>query len=537
MNDPLRSLHVNRLVGGFVLVAAGVLVGGVFLVGRAQHWLERPFEVTVVAERTSASGLRPGLPVKIQGRPAGEIIRARRDGETTTTAVASLHEPFRDLVRRDSKAILHTPIAGFLGETFLEIVPGEGSEALRAEDTIRFQPSEDLMEQARQTIIRFGEAAEELRALVAENRSGLTATVAEVRAAAAGVNLAVSDNREAVGRAIVNVSDLARQINDMVTENRPGVKAATAGLAPAIAQATAATTAVTRAADQAAVVGKAAEPAVERIGKAAADVGDTVAANKDELAAALKAVADLTKRLDEVTADLKTISDKVASGEGTLGKLVMSDDLHTTAVEVSKKAEARLDEIKPLLDSVTDLRLAVGAAAGGNAKTGSGTGEVYVRIEPKAWKFMQAGASYRTAPSDRVVSGSSDTTIPIDFTLALGWRFMPASDWSYYHLTLAGGLVENTLGAWTEIPLFTDRLVWRTLGRMKHNDRDPNDRRYEEGNVLLRSMVDFRIWRRLYLTVGGDDLIDPDRGAWFGVRGELYDNDLRNATGVASLFK
>ena len=536
MNAPLRSNHVNRLVGVFVLAAVVVLAAGILLVGRARHWLERPFEVMILVERSTAAELRPGLPVRIQGRPAGEIIKVRSEG-TGLIGTASLHEGFRELVRRDSKAVMHTPIAGFLGETFLEIVPGELSQPLAIDEPIRYQAGEDLMEQARQTIIRFGEAAEELRAMVAENRAGLQATVGEVRIAAAGVNRAVADNREAIGRAIVNVDELASQINAMVAENRPALKASTERLPPAIDQVSLASGAVAEAATEAAATAAAAKPAIAQIGKAAQDAGDTVAASKDDLQAALKAVAELSQRLDAVAADLKVATAKIAAGEGTVGKLVMSDDIHDKAMVVGTKAEQRLDEIQPLLQSVTDLRLCVGASVGGNIKSGSGTGEIYTRIEPKAWKFIQAGASYRTAPSDRTVSGTSDTIIPIDFTIALGWRWLPASDWSYYHLTAAGGLVDNTLGAWIEVPVLTERVIWRTLARMKHNDRDPNDRRYEEGNVLLRSTIELRTWKRLYVVAGYDDLAGNDHGAWFGLRGELYDNDLRNATGVASMFK
>ncbi|MCK6491164.1 MAG: hypothetical protein L6R48_23175, partial [Planctomycetes bacterium] len=314
------------------------------------------------------------------------------------------------------------------------------------------------------------------------------------------------------------------------------VRAAIARLPAAVEAAQGAGTGVGEAGRAVAEAARATGPAATQVGSAAQELGTTAAATRDELKATLAALAELSRRLDAIAADVQKASAQIAAGKGTVGRLVMEDTLHEKAVGTLTKAEARLDEIQPLLNSVTELRLAVGAEGGVDLHSESGTGGIYIRIEPRPWKFMQAGASYRTAPAGRDISGGSDSTIPIDFNLALGWRWMPSADWSYYHLTAAGGLVENTLGAWIEVPLGHERITWRTMGRLKHNDLDPDDRRYEEGSVLVRSCIELRTWRRLYLVAGCND-IAKDPGPWVGLRGEIYDNDLRNATGVASMFK
>ena len=70
-------------------------------------------------------------------------------------------------------------------------------------------------------------------------------------------------------------------------------------------------------------------------------------------------------------------------------------------------------------------------------------------------------------------------------------------------------------------------------GRQKHNTRDLDDRRYERGSMLWRGTVSWRVWERISLTAGVDDFEFP--GPWFGLSGEILDNDLRNMVTAASL--
>jgi hypothetical protein len=184
--------------------------------------------------------------------------------------------------------------------------------------------------------------------------------------------------------------------------------------------------------------------------------------------------------------------------------------------------------------SILELKLYAGLDGGTNVETGSITGHVYLRLEPKPWKFYQAGISYRTAPDDRDV-GPEDDDLPVDFNLLLGWRWFERAPG--YLLTVAGGVVESRVGGWVDLALLRDdRLVLRTLVRDTMRNRDQDDRRYEEGEVLVRSVLALRVWSRIYVSGGVDDLAE-DPAAWVGLRAELLDIDLRNLTQVTGLFR
>jgi hypothetical protein len=70
--------------------------------------------------------------------------------------------------------------------------------------------------------------------------------------------------------------------------------------------------------------------------------------------------------------------------------------------------------------------------------------------------------------------------------------------------------------------------------RAKDSDRELNDRRYEDGDVLVRATAVYRVWSRVYVFAGVDDAVD-EPGFWGGLRIDLLDNDLRNVTAATSL--
>jgi len=244
----------------------------------------------------------------------------------------------------------------------------------------------------------------------------------------------------------------------------------------------------------------------------------------------------VVQRLDALAADLGIITAQVASGEGTIGKLVMQDEVHDRLVALTEELSAKIEAVSPVLDSLLALQLYGGVEGGANADTRAATGHVYLRIEPRPWKFFQAGVSYRSAPERRNVDRDDADGVPIDFNLLMGWRWFEREP-SRYWLSVAGGVVESRLGGWVDLSLLpADRLTVRTMVRDKMDERDPDDRRYERGTVLVRSVAYVRVWSRVYLAAGGDDLAD-DPAAWVGLRAELLDNDLRSLAAVAGVLK
>ena len=351
--------------------------------------------------------------------------------------------------------------------------------------------------------VSLGQMSTELKDTVHENREQLKATVKNVGDAAGSINAVVVENREAFKATVENFRAMSKGVTTLIEENRDQVKAAIANFS--------------RAGD--------------RVAAAAEDLDKILVENREDFRKTMDGLGKIGVRLDAIGTNLDTITTQIAQGKGTIGKLVMEDTLHTKAEVVLDQASQRLEEVKPFTSGISELRFYAGVGGGYNTRRESGEGSAWLRIEPRPHKFYEAGVTYRSAPADRDVIKDDPDKFNVDFNLQLGWRFFPDDADQHYRLTVAGGLLCSRLGG--SVTWHPAR-NWDVMvsGREKHNTRDPQDRRYEQGDVQWRGTVTWRIWERVGLTAGVDDFEKP--GPWFGLSGEILDNDLRNLTTAAS---
>lgn len=349
-----------------------------------------------------------------------------------------------------------------------------------------------------------GQMSTEIKDAVHENRDQLKVTVKNVGDAAGSLNTVVTENREAFKAAVDNFQAMSKGIATLIEDNREQVKTALANFS--------------RAGD--------------RVASAADNLDKILVENRADFRRTMQGFSGLGVRLDSIGSNLDTITTQVAQGKGTIGKLVMEDTLHTKAETVLDQASQRLEEVKPFTSGLSELKFFAGVGGGYNTRRESGEGSAWLRIEPRPHKFYEAGITYRSAPADRDTIQDDPDKFNVDFNLQIGWRFLPDDEDQRYRLSLSGGLLSSRVGGAATWHPFRDWDV-TVSGRQKHNTRDPMDRRYERGEVLWRGTVTWRVWNRVGLTAGVDDFEKP--GAWFGISGEILDNDLRNLTTAASL--
>lgn len=535
MSEPFAFRHLNRLVGVFVIGSATVLLTGVVLIGKARHWLAKEFTVTVAFDRNNLGLLRAGLPVKIQGTDAGEVVGAARQDAANTVAHLALREEFRTQLRADAKAIIHTPIAGFLGETFIEIWPGQAEEPFSVESGVITQlPGDDLLEQARHSITNFGQASGELRDLISENRKELAATMTAVRTTAEAVAVLVAENRVAVNSALTRMEEMTHQVADAVAENRPNIKATTEALPRTLAAAERTADSVTGAAKSADAAAVALTATAGEVTAAAHTANSVVNENRTDLSQAMADLHDLLQSATAATDNLEAISAQVAAGKGSLGKVVMSDEAHDKLVKVADNANTTMEQIQPLITTITTVKLYLGVAGGGDLNSGVTDSSAWLRLEPNDHKFYQGGVTYQGPPRSLDPAVETNEGFPLDFDLQLGWRFLPHEGGHW--INASAGVLNSRLGGVIGSNLWSDRLGAEVMVRGKQNNREETDRRYEDGNVLVRATVSLRLVWLVYADVGVNDLAGTP-GWWLGGQIELLDNDLRNLTTFGPLFR
>ena len=366
------------------------------------------------------------------------------------------------------------------------------------------QGLKDAIVSVKDNLDRFGKASTQIEDLVKENRVEISKAISNFSTMSERIGNLVDENREGVKQAIASFDKMSEQIRQMVEENRSSLKSAIDKL----------------------------PVTVDNVSSAMKSFGDAVEENRPNLKSAMADIAKATPRIEHIADNLDVITTQIASGNGTIGKLVFEDTLHDKALEAVESLNERLEEIKPVTRGFSELKFILGVDGGEDVRSGVETYSAYLRIEPAPWKFYQAGISYRTAPRDRVALMDDPNQLNVDINLLVGWRWFPDDIGEFYRLTTATGLIDGQVGADLTYQ-FTRNLSLEIMGRQKDNKRLPLDRRYEQGTLMLRATFNYQVWDRISIRAGGDDLVGLP-GVWLGLRAELLDNDLRNIVTVSS---
>lgn len=376
-----------------------------------------------------------------------------------------------------------------------------------------------------------GDAVSSVSELVEENRAGIQAAIKAFEQAMIQIRDLVGDNREVVTSAITNFDRMGKQIADLVEQNRATVDAALINIRDMTGQ----IEALVRENREDVKKAMAALPlAVENFRAAAGRVEALLAENQEDVRTLMRNLAEVAPKIDRIGDNIELITTQIAEGKGSIGKLVMEDTLHDRTLDTVDSLSDRLDEVKPITQGLTQLRLSAIAGGGINTDTGVGTGFAALRLEPRPWKFFDVGVSYRSAPTSRDTLPEDDD-VPINIDLVIGWRYIPNDVHQIYHLHIAGGLIESQIGAYIHAPVWKDYLTLTALVRAKDNGKDVLEREYEEGDVMVRSWLEYKPFKRwgIYVIAGVDDIVD-NPAPWVGIKGQLYDDDFRNLIGVAS---
>ena len=462
--------------------------------------------------------LKAGDPVTYNGVRVGTVSTVdpvlKADGSPSVAVVFAIDELRRSIVLV-GPATRYTIRQGILGGSELEILSTSGipitpeatklavgTEPIGIDDAVA--SVQKLVEENRVEVGKaikalregmeaFGQMSTQVRDAVAENRDQLKVTIKNIGDAAGTIDATVSENREQLKATIANFRTMAKEIGDLVSENREAVKLT-----------------------------------IQRFSKA----GEAVAGAATEFQQTL---SENRPSLKKTIDNAGIITDQIAAGKGSLGKLVMEDTAHDKLVTTLDSAEQRLEEIKPFTQGLSDLKFFGGITSGINTRSGVAISEAYLRIEPRPWKFYEVGVVYRSAGDDRDTRTDDPDKLNADFNLQIGWRWLKDDDRQRYHLNVSGGLLESRMGgkAWWNM---TDSLALTGMIRQAQNTREENDRRYEPMNARARVTLDWTFWERVTVSAGVDNLT-YEPGPWVGIRGEILDNDLKNLFSAAIFLR
>jgi phospholipid/cholesterol/gamma-HCH transport system substrate-binding protein len=324
-----RSIEVK--VGILILVALGILGGFVLVMGGLSF--EKTYAIYV--DFDNPGGLQAGAPVKIAGVDVGKVDEMQfRGGELDPKTGRHPMVRCKLLVKQKVRKTIHddaefyVTTQGVLGEQFLAIEPGSPNHPpLDPEKTIPKgvgPPRLDLF---------FAKAYELLDMTVTglNNNKDLVKDIAvNTRDLLGGLNGTITDNRERINRIMQNLDDLTAEAKTLTKDARTNY-VDNPKLLTTVDNIEKITTDLKK--DSGPLLSDAKE-AIANLNRASHVIGDP--AGEAKLRKTLADVSELASRANAIAADAQSIVTHIKRGEGTVGALVMDEELYDNLQEMTR---------------------------------------------------------------------------------------------------------------------------------------------------------------------------------------------------------
>ena len=465
-----------------------------------------PAGVALDAAFTSVAGLDDGAAVRIAGVRVGRV-----DGIELAGREARVHLVLDDDLQLTEGTHARVASLGLLGDKYVEIVPGPPGAPPLPEGAVI--PG--------QTALSFDDAMAKLND-VADSISGLAGgfggalsgegeptplsrLIGNLESTSAEIRLLVETNREELGSTIRNFE----QVSATLARDLPGLVARMEGL-------------------------------IAEVGGLVGQVGGVVGENRADVRRSTENFAELTEEMRGAAANLSAISGRLERGEGTLGKLLTSEEAHAELVDTMDSIQAGVTDLSDTLGRAKRLQLDLDLQgfALADRDDSHGTFGLTLRSDEDTNKLYrvalsQTPAGEREAKTQRITvtnpDGSVETTTVETFTeqddsvlsALVGVRLRTDT-------RLWAGLIEDRFGVQAEHPFLGDRLWvdFQAFDFDRPGDRDPH----------LRLTGRYHLDDYIFLMGGYDDPLESDLDSLFvggGIR--WTDENLKYLLGAIPL--
>jgi phospholipid/cholesterol/gamma-HCH transport system substrate-binding protein len=453
-------------VGIFMLIILAIL--GYFILKIEDIHPSRKGTKTVKAVFDSVAGLDNKSKVRVAGVPVGTVtdIRLRDDGKAEVTMDV------------DSDVQLHNGASarvvnlGLLGEKYIELVPGPPNTPTLAEGK-ELQGSQP--------------------ASIDDVTNQISAIATDVKAITASLRtvMAGPEGQHRVEEIVENVRQITAQVRDLVAANRSNVDATLAN-----------------ARDITAELRTSIPKLSASIEKVAETLNGTLGENRQDVHQVVENLRKLSTDLKTTTENLNAITGQVRSGEGTVGKLLYSDEAHQRLTTALTAVEGGVNELRTTLGRANRIALDLGMKAdyyAGLPKTNDQVGTitsnsraaVTLRLIPNPERNRFYNVELADDPvgkrRDKVTeltitdpaTGHSTTTIINETRFERGFLVSAQAGWQLQPVSVRVGLFDSTGGGGVDYRV-NDRI--RLTGEIfdfgKHRDNNPHLRLY--GQYIFR---------------------------------------------------
>ncbi len=452
----------------------------------------------VTAIFDSVAGLDNKSAVRVAGVRVGKVsnIKLRPDGKAEVTLDVDPDVVFH------AGALAHVANLGLLGEKYIELDPGPSNgPAVPQEQSVTLHGSQpasmdDITNQV-------SAIANDVKAITASLRGVMTGPTGQPR----------------LEDIVENVRTITTQVRDLISANRTNVDATVAN---------------------ARVISDSLRIEIPRLATSidhmATQLNGTVGENRDD-------VRNIVENLRTLSADLKTTSDnlnavttQIRSGEGTVGKLLYSNEAHDRLNAALGSVENGVNELRSTLGRATRMQLDLGlsgdyyanlpAQQNGGTRLGNSRSGVSLRLNPNPEHNRFYNVELADTPFGKRIdktieetvtnpsTGQTQTTITQQTRFDRSFLISAQAGWTLSPFAVRLGLIDSTGGAGVDY-VYNNRI--RVTGEAfdfghRNGDSNPHLRIYGEyvfrqekptmPMIFLRSGVD-NVLNHTAFTLGG----------------------------------
>jgi phospholipid/cholesterol/gamma-HCH transport system substrate-binding protein len=277
----------------------------------------------------------------------------------------------------------------------------------------------------------------------------------------------------------------------------------------------------------------------EQIAQMLKQVDSVVAENRDNLKDSIANIKEVSATVQTSVDNLNAITTKIASGEGTLGKLVNSEEAHDQLMSALGSVEKGVGALGATLNRVNELKLDLGLDGAYLSELEDWRSAFRLDLLPHG---DESSRYYRVElvsdPRGRISEkreivtvtlpdGSTATTTTDRLTSETrrnNWSALFGFPFAERRGSLWAGIIENTAGVQVDYTFFERRaaLSFEAFDFGRERDLDPHLRLTGQLNFL----------KHLYVKGGYDDpLVEEFRSPFVGVGIRWSDDDLKYLMG------
>ena len=410
-----------------------------------------------------ASGIFPKTPIKVAGIAAGRINSIELQGNTALITFEILKQI---QVTKNSK--LRIKSVGFLGDKYIEIFIGDSPELLKKFDFIDSEEAagiETLVKDTSEILLDVKQIVRSLKDSIAPEGqispikkilADVQTTVENTKEATLSLKRIMQGNEEKINALVDNLENFSYELAYNMDKGNP-------------------------------------DAAISDLKK--------IMGNADKL----------TKDLSDIVADVKR-------GKGTMGKLLVEE-------EIADQVKDTLSSVQKIVGKADAIRTELSVFTGANTD-GAGESEVALRIFPSPERFYHLGLTTSEIGPDTetitetTTNGNTVTTNKKErerdtfrFNVQVGRR---VQDFAF-----RGGLIESTGGLGIDYYFQPLGTKFTTEVFDYDKDRGPN----------IRVTTEAQLWNVLYGRISGNDLARKERSATVSAGLRFNDEDLKGLMG------